>query len=84
MSKKNKEKDESTNIVLSNNDNNEDKILLNDFVQLYKQTSGEHNSYAAGFRVWMNMQDKSSVSLRLTNDDWIKKFEEYLSSPVIK
>ena len=58
------------------------KFILDKFLKDYKQTSGKHNAYAAGFKVWFTAKDPQNALARNTMSEWKKLFEEFLSSPV--
>ena len=57
-------------------------MTLDKFLKSYGKTSGEHNSYAAGFKVWYTNKAKENMFKRMILEDWIKLFNEYLFSPV--
>ena len=60
----------------------DDKILIEKFVKDHDRTSGLHNSYAAGFKVWFKTKDEKNSFARKTMSEWKRLFEEFLSSPV--
>ena len=57
-------------------------LMLNQFLKNNKKTSGEHNSYSAGFKTWLFVKDKNLIDLRKTESEWNKLLEDFLSSPV--
>lgn len=92
MKKKNKEeineeqpneiKDDVKQEVKTNEEIDNNKILLNNFVKNYKKTSGKDNAYAAGFRVWFTFKNEKNKFARHITSEWKKLFEDFLSSPV--
>jgi len=58
------------------------KLSMQDFFEENPQTKGEHNSYAAGFKVYWKLDMKKHGLERLSYDEWMVEYNKYLNKEI--